>query len=278
MRAIDAHQHFWKYNSVRDAWITNDMHAIQRDFLPEDLGPLLQAHGFDGCVVVQSDQCEAENEFQLRNAEMHDFIKGVVGWIDFEAANIDERLQYYSQHNKLKGFRHILQGETQRDYMLRAGFTKGIGLLKRYNFTYDLLILPDQLGYATQLVSRFPDQMFVVDHIAKPDIRNKKIDDWKKDIQALAKHDHVFCKISGMVTEANWSTWNAVDFRPYMDVVVEAFGVSRIMYGSDWPVCLVAGSYADVLNVVRSYFSIFSTDEQQKFFGRNAVRFYNLSE
>jgi len=273
---IDSHQHFWKFDPVRDSWINDDMKVIQRDFLPQDLLPLLQQTGLDGCITVQSDQTEAENEFQLSNADQHDFIKGVVGWVDLQADNIEERLEYYSQFPKLKGFRHVLQGEPQRDFMLRPAFKNGIGLLNKYNFTYDILIFPDQLTYSKEFVAAFPDQPFVVDHIAKPYIKDKKIDEWKKDIKALAEFENVSCKISGMVTEANWKNHSPSDFKPYIDAVVEAFGTDRIMYGSDWPVCLVADSYADVFNLVKDYFSSFTASEQERFFGGNAVKFYKI--
>jgi L-fuconolactonase len=276
MLKIDAHQHFWKFDPVRDAWINDEMKLIQRDFLPIDLLPLLQEHDFEGCVTVQSDQSEAENEFQLQNADTHSFIKGVVGWVDLQAEDIEERLSYFKQFKKLKGFRHVLQGEKQRDFMLRPAFKRGIGKLKKHGFTYDILIFPDQLKFSAELVSLFPEQPFVIDHIAKPYIKDKKIDDWKKDIQAIAKYENLSCKISGMVTEANWKTWKQEDFRPYLDVVVEGFGMERLMFGSDWPVCLVAAKYEEMLNILNDYFLPFSAHEKELFFGGNAIRFYNL--
>jgi L-fuconolactonase len=276
MLKIDSHQHFWKFDPVRDSWINDDMKGIQRDFLPLDLKPVLEQSGFDGCVTVQSDQSETENEFQLKNAQDYEFIKGVVGWVDLQALNIDERLSYYKQFKKLKGFRHVLQGEKQRDFMLRPAFKNGISLLKRYGYTYDILIFPDQLKFSAELVSLFPDQAFVIDHIAKPYIKDKKIDDWKRDIQAIAKYENVWCKVSGMVTEADWKNWKKDDFTPYLDAVVEAFGIQKLMFGSDWPVCLVAANYAQMLDILTSYFSKFSENERALLFGGNATKFYNL--
>jgi L-fuconolactonase len=276
MLKIDSHQHFWKFDPVRDSWINDDMKGIQRDFLPLDLKPVLEQSGFDGCVTVQSDQSETENEFQLKNAQDYEFIKGVVGWVDLQALNIDERLSYYKQFKKLKGFRHVLQGEKQRDFMLRPAFKNGISLLKRYGYTYDILIFPDQLKFSAELVSLFPDQAFVIDHIAKPYIKDKKIDDWKRDIQAIAKYENVWCKVSGMVTEADWKNWKKDDFTPYLDAVVEAFGIQKLMFGSDWPVCLVAASYSQMLDILTSYFSKFSENERALLFGGNATKFYNL--
>lgn len=276
MKRIDSHQHFWNFDPVRDSWVNDDMKVIQKDFLPQNLEPLLQQNNFDGCVAVQSHQSEAENDFHLQNAENFDFIKGVVGWVDLQAVNIEERLQYYSWFKKMKGFRHVLQSELQRDLMLQPAFMNGIKLLKRHNFTYDILIFADQLKYMPLFVSSFPDQLFVIDHLAKPAIKEKEINDWKKDIEALAKLENVYCKISGMVTEANWKSWQKEDFKPYMDVVVEAFGTNRIMFGSDWPVCLIAASYNEAVDIAENYFSPFSKDEQHKFFALNAAHFYNL--
>ncbi|MEI6945928.1 amidohydrolase family protein [Paraflavisolibacter sp. H34] len=276
MLKIDAHQHFWIFDPVRDSWINDEMSVIQSDFLPADLQPVLQQAGIDGCVAVQADQTEAQNDFLLELAEKNDFIKGVVGWVDLQAPNIDERLAYYSNTSKMKGFRHVLQGEPQRDFMLRPAFKHGISRLHNHGFTYDILIFPDQLEFTREFVATFPEQKFVIDHIAKPFIKDQKIDDWKKDIQAVAAYRNVWCKLSGMVTEADWKGWKKEDFTPYLDAVVEAFGPQRIMYGSDWPVCLVAADYPDMIGIVKDYFASFSQDEQDAFFGGNAVAFYDL--
>lgn len=277
MLKIDAHQHFWKYNPVRDAWITDDMAAIQRDFLPADLAPILQQHGLDGCVAVQASQSEAETDWLLELAGEHNFIKGVVGWVDLQAENVAERLAHYSQFTKLKGFRHVLQGETDRALMLRPEFRRGVAALHQHGFTYDLLILPDQLGYAAELAKAFPAQPFVLDHLAKPLIKAGELAPWRHDLQALAAHENVFCKVSGMVTEADWQHWQPADFRPYLDVVFEAFGPSRVMFGSDWPVCNVAGGYGRIYALVADYITQLSPDEQDGFWGDNATRFYNLT-
>ncbi len=275
---IDAHQHFWKFDPVRDSWINDEMSVIQRDFLPHDLYPLLAQHNIDGCVTVQSDQSENENVFQLSNADKYDFIKGVVGWVDLQANNIEERLEYYSQFKKLKGFRHVLQGEPQRDFMLRPAFMYGISLLQKYGFTYDILIFPYQLQYSYQFITAFPDQLFVIDHIAKPYIKDNKMDEWKKDMFKIASCENVYCKISGMVTEANWKTWKKDHFTPYLDVVTEAFGTNRIMFGSDWPVCHLAASYEQIMDIVECYFSSCSENEKAMIFGKNAVNFYKLDQ
>lgn len=276
MLKIDSHQHFWKYNPIRDNWIDESMVIIQNDFLPHHFEPVLKENGFEGCIVIQSDQTEEENTFQLENAKNNDFIKGVVGWVDLPSENIEDQLTYYSRFDKLKGFRHILQGETDRALMLKSEFKRGISKLNKFGFTYDVLIFPDQLQYATQLVSEFPDQPFVIDHLAKPYIKDKKIDDWKKDMDAISKFENVYCKVSGMVTEANWRNWNIQDFTPYMDVVLNAFGANRLMFGSDWPVCLIAAEYKQVVEIVENYTAKLSVNEQEAFWCGNAKIFYGL--
>jgi L-fuconolactonase len=276
MPRIDAHQHFWHFDPVRDAWITPDMAAIRRDFLPTDLQPLLQQHGLAGCVAVQASQTEAETDWLLGLAAAHDFMKGVVGWVDLQADNVAERLGHYQQAAKLKGFRHVLQGEADRALILTPAFRRGIGALAAGGFTYDLLILPDQLGFAAELAQAFPNQPFVVDHMAKPPIKAQEIDDWMRDIRRLATHENVCCKVSGLVTEADWQHWQPQDFRPYLDVVFAAFGPTRVLYGSDWPVCNVAGGYSRALGLLEDYLAPFTPAEQAQFWGDNAVRFYNL--
>lgn len=275
MLRIDAHQHFWQYEPVRDSWINESMEVIRRDFMPEDLLPILQANQVDGCVAVQADQSETETEFLLNLALKHSYIKGVVGWTDLCSAAAEEKLAYYSSFKAIKGFRHILQAE-EPEFMVQERFKKGIGLLHRYGFTYDVLIYAHQLKHAAQLVAAFPDQSFVIDHIAKPAIRQGEINEWAKGIRTLAQYPNVHCKISGMLTEADWGQWKEPDFRPYLDIVVETFGIERVMYGSDWPVCLLAADYATSMSVVKNYFSGFGMDEQAMFFGGNAAKFYKL--
>ena len=276
MLRIDSHQHFWKYDPVKYDWIDDSMAVIRKDFLPDDLEPVLKDNSFDSCITVQSHQSEQENDFQLANAEKHSFIKGVVGWVNLQSANIEERLAHYKQFEKMKGFRHVLQGEPQRDLMLQPAFLNGIGLLRKYNYTYDVLIFPDQVKYTAKFVAQFPDQPFVIDHIAKPNIKQSEITDWEKDIKAVAKFENVFCKVSGMVTEADWQNWKPADFNPYLDVIANTFGADRIMFGSDWPVCKVAADYGQVLGIAETYFSAFTKTEQANIFGGNAARFYKI--
>lgn len=275
MASIDAHQHFWKYSPVKDAWITDDMKVIQRDFLPEDLAPVLASNGIDGCVAVQADQSEEETRFLLSLADEHDFIKGVVGWIDLRADNLSERLTFFSKYKKLKGFRHIIQGEPA-GFMLDPKFIQGVKTLADFNFTYDLLVYHHQLPEAIQFVQQLPEVKIVVDHLAKPSIRTGDIAAWKRDIVSLAAYNNIHCKVSGMVTEADWQSWKPSDFIPYLDVLFNAFGADRILYGSDWPVCLLAASYKQQLSIAQTYLSTFSEHEKLLVMGGNARKFYNL--
>ncbi|NCU03063.1 MAG: amidohydrolase family protein [Chitinophagaceae bacterium] len=275
MAIIDTHQHFWKYDPVNYSWINDEMQVIRKDFLPGDLAVVLKENKVQGCVAVQADQTETETDWLLELAAKNDFIKGVVGWVDLRSSNIEERLQHYQQFSKLKGFRHVLQGE-EPSFMLQKDFLNGISKLNQFGFAYDILIFPQHLEAALQLAKQFPQQRFVVDHVAKPTIKDGKIDEWKAGMQQLAQHNHVYCKISGMVTEADWKTWTADQLKPYIDVVVESFGNDRIMFGSDWPVCLVASSYNKWLETVQHYFASFSLEDQQKVFSSNAIKFYQL--
>jgi len=277
MQRIDAHQHFWQFDPVRDSWITEEMSVIRRDFLPADLRPILDRNEMDGTVLVQTCQAESDNRFMLQLAQENNWIKGIVGWIDLQAMNVEDRLKYYKEnHPKMKGFRHVLQAEPDEQFMLKDSFKRGIGLLNKYGFSYDILIYPNHIKYASQLVAEFPDQKFVVDHLAKPYIKAQMIDVWKRDMEELAGHPNVYCKVSGMLAEADWYAWKTEDFRPYFDVVFKAFGTQRLLYGSDWPVCMLGGGYNRAIEILQIYLSRFSQQEQDLFFGGNAVNFYNL--
>ncbi len=276
MERIDSHQHFWNYNPSKHVWINDSMAVLKKDFFPEDLEPLLKSCNFNGCIAVQASESEEENEFLLGLSHQSSIIKGIVGWIDLQSGNLSERLSYYKKFKKIKGFRHVIQDEPDIDFMLRPAFLNGIKKIKSFDYTYDILIFPQHLKNTYKLVKLNPEQSFVIDHIAKPEIRNNKIKDWKKDLSAIGGFSNVYCKISGMVTEAKWKEWRQDDFNIYMDTVVEIFGTDRIMYGSDWPVCTLSASYADIYKIVNDYFSSFSKQEQDNFFGLNAKRFYRL--
>ena len=274
---LDAHQHFWKFDPYRDSWIDETMGVLKRDYLPSDLKPLLTTNSIDGCIAVQADQSEQETDFLLHLAEQFDFVKGVVGWVDLRDKNLEKRLEYYSQNQYFKGLRHIVQAEKQ-DFLLLKDFQNGISKLSRFDLTYDILIYPFQLNAAIELVKQFPKQQFIIDHIAKPEIRNQKISDWKIGIQLLAQNPNVACKISGLVTEADFTNFSPSDFTPYLDIVFECFGEDRILFGSDWPVCLVAATYQDVLLLIEEYTAGFSEEQNKKLFGGNAARIYKITE
>ena len=274
---IDSHQHFWHYAPATHDWITDDMEVLKQDFLPPDLAPLLKQHHLEECVAVQASQTEQETDFLLRLASRYDFIRGVVGWVDLQRERVEERLAHYAQFSKLVGMRHIVQSETDEHFMTRPEFLRGVALLSDYGLAYDLLIMEQQLPSAVQLVERLPQVRLVLDHIAKPKIANQELSPWKENIQMLATYPNVYCKLSGMVTEADWAAWQPEDLAPYLDVVLQAFGPDRLMFGSDWPVCLLAASYQRVYEVIDRYLAGFSTDERAKIFGENAIDFYQLS-
>ena len=272
---IDTHQHFWNYNPIRDSWIDNTMEVIKRDFLPHDLEGILKKNNIDGCISVQASQSEDETKFLLDIASKNNFVKGVVGWVDLRSEDVDEKLAFFSENKKLVGIRHILQGEDE-SFMLKKDFQNGISKLNKFNLSYDVLIFPKHLKSSIKLVSNFPNQTFIVNHIAKPNIKGGEIDLWRKDIEELAKFNNVYCKISGMVTQADWNNWSIYDFTKYLDVIFKSFGIDRIMYGSDWPVCLVAGEYEEQLKIVTTYISKLKTESQEKILGLNAVKAYQL--
>jgi L-fuconolactonase len=272
---IDSHQHFWKYDPSRHAWINEEMSAIRKDFQPYDLEPLLRKYQFDGCVAVQVDETEEETNYLLSLASKYSFIKGVVGWIDLKSDSLADRLHHFKQYSKLKGFRHIVQAEPD-GFLSDPAFARGVKSLAEHHYSYDLLLYHHQLPEALTFLSKTEDVKIVIDHIAKPSIKTKEIDKWKAGIKAAASFQNVFCKISGMVTEAKWKEWEGEEFTPYLDCVFEAFGTDRLMYGSDWPVCLVAATYDRQLSIVEKYVLELSANEQEKIFGKNAQSFYNL--
>jgi len=274
---VDAHQHFWRYQPERDAWITGDMSAIRRDFLPEDLEGALAAAGLSGSVAVQADQSLAETRFLLALARKHGFIRGVVGWVDLLAPDLEPTLEELAEDPLLVGVRHVAQAEAD-DWLARDDVAAGIGRLARFGLTYDILTYHRQLPAAQILVDRLPSQRFVLDHIAKPGIRDAVLEPWATHMRELARRPNVWCKLSGMVTEADWRGWQHQDLRPYLDVVLECFGPERLMFGSDWPVCLLAADYAGVVDIVADATASLARAERVAIFGRTARRFYGLGE
>jgi L-fuconolactonase len=273
---IDSHQHFWRYDPAHHVWMTDAMAALRRDCLPDELAPLLQQAGFDGTIAVQARQMIEETEWLLALADRHPSIRGVVGWVDLCSAELPVQLERFAPHPKLVGVRHVVHDESDDGFMLRPDFQRGIARLAEFELGYDLLLFPRHLENAITLVDAFEDQLFVLDHIAKPAIREGLVSPWKEDLKRLAERPHVFCKLSGMVTEAKWGEWRPADFRPYLDVVLEAFGSERLMIGSDWPVCTLSADYTSTMSLVVDYVSALSPDARAGILGDNCARFYGI--
>jgi len=273
---IDSHQHFWKYEPAKHSWINDEMAVIRRDFLPGDLKKVYDENDVDGCVAVQADQTIAETDFLLNLANENNFIMGVVGWVDLRSKDVDPVLEKYHSEKKIKGWRHIVQGEPDHNFLMRPDFLRGVSYLEKYGYVYDILIFPHQLGATLEFVKQFPHQKFIIDHIAKPYIKDGFFDGWAVLMKEIAKHPNVHCKLSGMITEADYNHWTSQQIIPYMDWVLSSFGPDRIMYGSDWPVCLVAGNYGQVKKLVTDFIDALSDEEQKAIMGGNAVAFYGL--
>ena len=269
---LDAHQHFWNYDPKQYPWISDD--KLRHDFLPADLAKEQAKVKLDGSIAVQARESVEESRWLLNLADHYPLIKGVVGWVDLRSDSVEKDLAELARHPKFVGVRHVVQSEPDDRFMLRPDFLRGLALLKKFNLTYDLLIVPKQLPAAIEVVKKFPDQPFVLDHIAKPFIKDAKISPWDRQIKELAGSKNVYCKVSGMVTEANWGKWKPQDFLPYLDVVFAAFGEDRLMFGSDWPVCLLSSSYEEVFSIARDYCQQFSEKTREKIFGGNVVKFY----
>jgi L-fuconolactonase len=273
---VDAHQHFWMYNEREYAWIDESMAALRRDFLPDELKPELECNGFQGCVAVQTRQALEETRWLLELAEQAPFILGVVGWVDLRSPRLRFELEEFARHSKLVGVRHIVQSEPDERFLLQPDFLRGIAMLEEFDLAYDILIYTRHLPVAAEFVAEFPRQRFVLDHLAKPPIRSGAIDVWERGIRELAAFQNVYCKLSGLVTEADWQAWKPEDMRPYLDVAFECFGPSRLMIGSDWPVCTVAGSYSRVMNLVKDYLGKYAAEERDAVLGGNAATFWRL--
>jgi L-fuconolactonase len=273
---IDAHQHFWLYDPPEYGWIDDSMGVIRRNFLPGDLERELQSNDVQGSVAVQARQTIEETRWLLELSEWSPKILGVVGWVDLCSANVRPQLEEFAKHPKLVGVRHIVQSEPDERFLLREDFLRGISLLEEFDLAYDILIYTRHLPVAVEFVERFPRHRFVLDHLAKPPIKAREIQAWALGIRRLAAFPNVWCKLSGLVTEAHWQSWKPEDIRPYLDVVFEAFGTERLMIGSDWPVCLVASSYGRTLDVIKNYVQSFPVDAREAVLGENARRFWRL--
>jgi L-fuconolactonase len=273
---IDAHQHFWHYSPIEHTWMSDAMEILKRDYLPEDLQPLLSSLHFDGCIAVQVRQSLEETRWLLELAERYDFIRGVVGWLDLRSPELPDQLERFAHHPKLVGVRHVVQDEPDEAFMLRPEFRQGIAQLQRYDLVYDLLLFPKHLPFASKLVAEFPNQQFILDHIAKPPIADGQLSPWREDLRELATYPNVACKLSGMVTEAKWGQWQPKEFHPYLDIVFKAFGADRLMIGSDWPVCLLSGNYRSTMQIVMEYVQRLSIEAQQAILGDNCARLYRI--
>ena len=272
---IDAHQHFWSYDPLEYGWIDESMASIRRDFLPTDLKPELQKNGFHGSVLVQARQTLEETRWQLELAKNNPFILGVVGWVDLRSPQLRAELESFAGNPKLVGIRHIVQSEPD-DFLLQPDFLRGISLLEEFDLTYDILIHTKHLAIAAEFVGRLPRQRFVLDHLAKPPIKSGAVDVWARGMRELALFPNVLGKVSGLVTEADWGAWKPEDIQPYLDVAFECFGPSRLMFGSDWPVCDVAASYTQVVTLVKDYLSRYSAQDREAVLGGNAANFWRF--
>lgn len=272
---LDSHQHFWIYDEAQYPWIPKGT-PLQRDWLPADLAKLQEPLGIDGSIAVQARQTVEESRWLLTLADHDPRIKGVVGWVDLRSSEVANDLAELSKHPRFRGVRHVVQSEPDDDFMIRPDFVRGIGELRAFGLAYDILIFPKQLPAAIELVAKYPKQPFVLDHIAKPLIKDRVMQPWRSQLRELAKAPNLMCKVSGIVTEADQKAWKPEDIRPYLDVVFEAFGPGRLMWGSDWPVCLLAGSYERVFRLVEEYASSLTAAQREGLFGGNCARFYGV--
>lgn len=277
MTRIDAHQHFWFYDPDEYGWIDDSMEVLKQHFLPEDLKPQLDHCDIDGCVAVQARQTESETHFLLSLADEFDCIKGVVGWVDLRADDLDERLDHFDRFDKLKGFRHNLEADPDQELIRDPQFQDGIRALHERGYAYDILIHAGQLEQTVRAIDDLPEIPMVIDHLAKPDVAGGAIDEWEQWMRQLSGREHVHCKLSGIVTEADWSDWTRADLVPYLDVACDVFGPDRLMAGSDWPVCTLAAGYSEVIDVVEEFLEEQSSEVNKKVFGETAVNFYNLN-
>lgn len=276
MLLIDAHHHLWKYNPREYAWIGPNQSVLKRDYLPAELGKLAKETSVAGTVVVQARQTLEETRWLLELAHGSNLLKGVVGWVPLTKPDVERDLEHFANQPKLKGVRHVLHDEPDDDYMLRDDFNRGVARLSKFGLVYDVLIYERHLKQTIEFVDRHPNQVFVIDHIAKPRIKEGVLSPWREAITELAKREKVYCKVSGMVTEAVWDNWTPQQLRPYFDVVLSTFGPRRLMFGSDWPVVTLAASYREWADTFRSFISALSRDEQARICAGTATEVYGL--
>ena len=275
---IDSHHHFWKYSAAEYGWIDDSLAVLRRDFMPDELKREIVRAGIHGVVTVQARQTVQETEWLLSLAEENSFIKGVVGWVPLAEPGVKQVIEKAAANPKLKSVRHVVQDEPDERFILRDDFNRGVSMLKESGLAYDILIFERHLPHAIEFVDRHPKQVFVLDHIAKPRIRENVIEPWRTNIRELARRENVYCKVSGMVTEAGFKTWTEAQLHPYFDVALEAFGPKRLMFGSDWPVCLAAAGYSRWVEIVRRFAGGLSAGERDWLFGRTAMQAYRLED
>lgn len=273
---VDSHHHFWRYDPVEYGWISDSMQTLRRNFLPADLRREIAAAGVDGVVSVQARQTLPETRALLAHARKNDFIRGVVGWVPLVDPDVRGTLEELAQDPHLRACRHVLQDEPDDEYMLRRDFNDGVRAVTEAGLVYDILIFERHLPQTLEFVDRHPNQVFVLDHIGKPRIRDGSFGAWRAAIRNLARRTNLYCKISGMVTEADWGRWSEAELAPYMDAVLDAFGPRRLMYGSDWPVCLVGVGYARWFELVAGFAARLSADERDRVLGGTAIEAYRL--
>ncbi len=273
---IDSHQHFWTYNVNRDVWITEEMGRIRKNFYPNDSVELFAQNQIDGCIAVQADSSEEETFFLISLAEQSEFIKGIVGWVDLQSINIESQLTYFSQFEKIVGFRHVVQSESDPNFLARPNFLKGVQLLDTFDFAYDLLIYPNQLNAGIEFCKKNANQRIVLDHLAKPPIKSGDISEWKKDIEKFKELENVSAKISGLITEAEWFNYNEKDILHIIEIALEVFGSDRLMFGTDYPVVLVADELSNWVKTFNKSISQLSSNEIKKITIDNCLQFYKI--
>ena len=272
----DSHQHFWQVGRFDYPWMTIDLGVLYRDYLPDELEPILARNGVEKTVLVQASNSVAESRWLLNLADQYSFIAGVVGWVDLMSPDVDAQLRELTAHPKFKGVRHLVESEPQDDWLIQPAVLSGLKQLSTYGVSYDLLVHTRHLKHVPRVAESCPELALVIDHLAKPPIAKNEIDEWSQGFKPLASYPNIHCKLSGLVTEANWTSWQTDDLRPYVEFALESFGPERLMFGSDYPVCLLASTYDRVLGSFQEILSNLGDDEREKIFSRNAARFYRV--
>ena len=276
-RIIDSHQHFWQVGRFDYPWMSSEVEVLYRDYLPPMLEPILKEHNVAQTVLVQASNTIEEMRWMLSLADAHPFIAGVVGWVDLMSDEIEQQLDELTSHPKFKGVRHLVESEPMDDWLVQPSVLNGLRILARHNVSYDLLVHTRHLKRVKRVAESCPELRLVVDHLAKPPIARGEIKEWAQEIKELAAYPNISCKLSGLVTEADHASWQMDDLRPYVELALESFGAGRLMFGSDWPVCLLAASYGQVLESFQSLFADLNEDERSRIFGKNATEFYRLN-